>query len=67
MLCVLAGVDDLVEALGGMADMFHLDAHHGVIGIGLLTVSREVTELVERAHASAEKLRASRKTSSDEA
>ena len=57
LLCVMAGLDDLIEALGGVADLFHLDTHHGVIGIGILTVSKEITELIERAHQSAEELR----------
>ncbi len=58
LLCVMAGLDDLIEALGGVADLFHLDTHHGVIGIGILTVSKEITELIERAHQSSEELRA---------
>lgn len=44
---LLAGVDDALEAWYGVADIFRLDVHHGVIATALSGVFQPLSELLD--------------------
>jgi len=52
---VVAGIDDLWEAWFGVADMVGMDAHHGVLFLGLSGIAKPLAETLEKIACVAEK------------
>jgi len=46
-IALLAGIDEALEAAFQIADMFHMDSHHGVISLSLLGIIRVVSEAID--------------------
>ena len=47
LIALLAGIDDALEVIAGVADVFHLDAYHGVAAIALLSLSKAINDTVD--------------------
>ena len=46
-IALLAGIDEALEAAFQIADMFHMDSHHGVISLSLLGIISVVSEAID--------------------
>jgi len=42
LIALLAVIDDLLEVIAGVVDVFHLDAFHGVAAIAFLSLSKAI-------------------------
>jgi len=46
LIALLAVIDDLLEVIAGVVDVFHLDAFHGVAAIAFLSLSKAINETI---------------------
>lgn len=47
LIALLAGIDDVLEIIAGVADVFHLDAYHGVTSLALLSLSKAINDSID--------------------
>ena len=47
LIALLAGIDDALELMAGVADIFHLDTHHGVMSLALLSLSKSINDAID--------------------
>lgn len=45
LVAVLAGIDDALESWFGLVDLFHLDVHHGVIGLSVFHLMKSIDDM----------------------
>jgi len=46
LIALLSGIDDALEIIAGVADVFHLDAFHGVASLALLSLSKGINDTI---------------------
>ncbi|MEK9685279.1 MAG: hypothetical protein VW226_12080 [Rhodospirillaceae bacterium] len=46
-LALLAGIDEALEAIFQIVDMFHMDSYHGLISLSLLGIIRAVSDALD--------------------
>ena len=46
LIALLAVIDDLLEVIAGVVDVFHLDAFHGVAAIAFLSLSKAINDTI---------------------
>lgn len=47
LIALLAVIDDLLEVIAGVVDVFHLDAFHGVAAIAFLSLSKAINDTIK--------------------
>ena len=47
LIALMAGIDDALEVIAGVRDIFHLDALHGVVSLSLLSLSKAINETID--------------------
>ena len=65
LIALLAGIDDALELMSGLADIFHLDTHHGVMSLALLSLSKSINDTVDEIAEVRENIKKAKKGSED--
>ncbi len=47
LIALMAGIDDALEVVAGVRDIFHLDALHGVVSLSLFSLSKAIKETID--------------------